>query len=191
MLSCHIRINRILFNINFCFPALLFGGQLEKAPGPNQSKYIGCIDPQCDIVSVIQDAYENARFLCDQYYLASPDLIIKTAQHNGKSLLARFPILTDLNRCVYRKFWFVDLEPENLIKIVYVPSHLYHMLFELFKNSMRAVLEYHGSSIEKYPPICVTISKGKEDICLKVRTYYIAELINIGMSNKCLYKKKV
>lgn len=64
--------------------ALLFGGQLENAPGPNQSKYIGCIDPQCDIVSVIKDAYENARFLCDQYYLASPDLIINTAQHNGK-----------------------------------------------------------------------------------------------------------
>lgn len=42
------------------------------------------------------------------------------------------------------------------------------MLFELFKNSMRAVLEYHGSSVEHYPPISVTVAKGKEDICLKV-----------------------
>lgn len=67
------------------FSALLFGGQLERAPGPNRSKYIGCIDPQCDIVSVIKDAYENARFLCDQYYLSSPDLIIQEAQHNGKT----------------------------------------------------------------------------------------------------------
>lgn len=66
------------------FSALLFGGQLENAPGPNRSKYIGCIDTQCDIVSVIKDAYENARFLCDQYYLASPDLIVEMAQHNGK-----------------------------------------------------------------------------------------------------------
>ncbi|VEN44831.1 unnamed protein product, partial [Callosobruchus maculatus] len=48
------------------FSALLFGGQLESAPGPNRSKYIGCIDTQCDIISVIKDAYENARFLCDQ-----------------------------------------------------------------------------------------------------------------------------
>ncbi|XP_973304.1 pyruvate dehydrogenase (acetyl-transferring) kinase, mitochondrial [Tribolium castaneum] len=121
---------------------LLFGGQLENAPGPNQSKYIGCIDPQCDIVSVIKDAYENARFLCDQYYLASPDLIINQSQHN-------------------------ELQQEGRINIVYVPSHLYHMLFELFKNAMRAVMEYHVSN-DKYPPITVTIAKGKEDISLKM-----------------------
>ncbi|XP_017781647.1 PREDICTED: pyruvate dehydrogenase (acetyl-transferring) kinase, mitochondrial [Nicrophorus vespilloides] len=121
---------------------LLFGGQLENAPGPNRSKYIGCIDPHCDIVSVIKDAYENARFLCDQYYLASPDLIINESQHN-------------------------EVEHERDIRIVYVPSHLYHMLFELFKNSMRAVMEYHGS-VDQYPPITVTVAKGKEDICLKM-----------------------
>ncbi|XP_044745480.1 pyruvate dehydrogenase (acetyl-transferring) kinase, mitochondrial [Coccinella septempunctata] len=121
---------------------LLFGGQLENAPGPKGNQYIGCIDPQCDIVSVIKDAYENARFLCDQYYLDSPDLIITESTHH-------------------------DLEPEHGIKMVYVPSHLYYMLFELFKNSMRAVMEYH-SCVDKYPPISVTVSKGKEDICLKM-----------------------
>ncbi|XP_018562888.1 pyruvate dehydrogenase (acetyl-transferring) kinase, mitochondrial isoform X2 [Anoplophora glabripennis] len=121
---------------------LLFGGQLENAPGPNRSKYIGCIDTQCNIVSVIKDAYENARFLCDQYYLASPDLIIDVSQHN-------------------------QLEEEKNINIVYVPSHLYHMLFELFKNSMRAVMEYH-CSLDQYPPITVTVAKGKEDVCLKM-----------------------
>lgn len=121
---------------------LIFGGQLENAPGPNKSKYIGCIDTQCDVVSVIKDAYENARFLCDQYYLASPDLIIQQAQHN-------------------------DLQKDDYINIVYVPSHLYHMLFELFKNSMRAVMEYHNTS-DEFPPITVAVSKGKEDICLKM-----------------------
>lgn len=121
---------------------LLFGGQLENAPGPNRSQYIGCIDPVCDIVSVIKDAYENARFLCDQYYLDSPALVIKQEQHR-------------------------DLEMESGIKIVYVPSHLYHMLFELFKNAMRAVMEYHSCE-DKYPPVTVVLSRGKEDICLKM-----------------------
>ncbi|CAG9860035.1 unnamed protein product [Phyllotreta striolata] len=136
---------RMLINQHiYLFSALLFGGQLESAPGPNRSKYIGCIDTQCDVVSVIKDAYENARFLCDQYYLASPDLIIDVSRHNE-----------------------LEEEEHNKTNIVYVPSHLYHMLFELFKNSMRAVLEYHGSC-DQYPPITVTVSKGREDMCVKM-----------------------
>ncbi|GLV39652.1 Pyruvate dehydrogenase kinase [Carabus blaptoides fortunei] len=123
---------------------LLFGGQLETAAGPIQSRHIGCIDPQCDLVSVIKDAYENARFLCDQYYLASPDLIVKEHQHSG----------------------LVNTKNSD-IRIVYVPSHLYHMLFELFKNSMRAVMEYHCSS-DQYPAIEVSVVRGKEDICVKM-----------------------
>lgn len=134
---------RMLINQHIClFSALLFGGQLENAPGPNKSKYIGCIDTQCDVVSVIKDAYENARFLCDQYYLASPDLILEISRNKSS-------------------------EDEHITNIVYVPSHLYHMLFELFKNSMRAVMEFHGSE-DHYPPITVTVSRGKEDICLKM-----------------------
>lgn len=41
------------------------------------------------------------------------------------------------------------------------------MLFELFKNSMRAVMEYHGAQ-DEIPPLQVTIVKGKEDICVKM-----------------------
>uniref|UniRef100_A0A7N4P2S1 Protein-serine/threonine kinase n=1 Tax=Sarcophilus harrisii TaxID=9305 RepID=A0A7N4P2S1_SARHA len=72
--------------------------------------HIGSIDPQCDVVAVVQDAYESARMLCDQYYLVSPEL--KLTQVNGKV-------------------------PDQPIHIVYVPSHLHHMLFELFKISDR------------------------------------------------------
>ncbi|KAL5274853.1 PDK2 family protein [Megaselia abdita] len=115
---------------------ILFGGREES-----KGRQIGCLDPACDISSVVKDAYENARFLCDQYYLASPELVI--------------------NQCN-------NLDNTLPIRTVYVPSHLYHMLFELFKNSMRAVMELHDETTENLPPIHVLIVCGKEDICVKI-----------------------
>lgn len=44
-------------------------------------------NPQCDVKSVIYDAYENARFLCDQYYMTCPKLVIQ--QHNGRPIDSR------------------------------------------------------------------------------------------------------
>ncbi|KAI8071870.1 hypothetical protein BDF21DRAFT_344126 [Thamnidium elegans] len=55
------------------------------------------------------------------------------------------------------------------IEFMYVPSHLNHMLFELLKNSLRAVVERYGSDYEdEYPPIKLIIAHGKEDITIKV-----------------------
>jgi pyruvate dehydrogenase kinase 2/3/4 len=42
----------------------------EKKP---ESYHIGAIDPHCDVFAVLEDAFNNAKFLCDQYYLCSPD----------------------------------------------------------------------------------------------------------------------
>ena len=58
--------------------ALLFGSERAR-----ESKHIGSIDPNCNVMDVILDAAENARFLCDQYYLASPEVVIN--EHNGKT----------------------------------------------------------------------------------------------------------
>ncbi|XKL66011.1 hypothetical protein PGB90_009431 [Kerria lacca] len=116
---------------------LLFG---DEVLSDSQTRHIGCIDPLCDVVSVVRDAYDNARFLCDQYYLRSPELIVKE-EHSLQSNVS--------------------------IKIVYVPSHLYHMLFELFKNSLRAVVEHH-ENVSDLPKINVYVVCGKEDICIKI-----------------------
>ena len=50
-----------------------------------------------------------------------------------------------------------------------MPSHLHHMLFELIKNSMKAVIDFHGEYSE-LPPIQIIIADGSnnEDVCIKI-----------------------
>ncbi|WFD00480.1 [pyruvate dehydrogenase (acetyl-transferring)] kinase [Malassezia yamatoensis] len=58
--------------------------------------------------------------------------------------------------------------PGNLT-FMYVPSHLNHMMFELLKNSLRAVVERYGTDNEdSFPAIKVIVVEGKEDITIKI-----------------------
>uniref|UniRef100_A0A8D0FKN5 Protein-serine/threonine kinase n=1 Tax=Strix occidentalis caurina TaxID=311401 RepID=A0A8D0FKN5_STROC len=57
--------------------------------------------------------------------------------------------------------------PGEPINIVYVPSHLFHMLFELFKNSMRATVEFQENS-PSLSPIEVRVVLGQEDLAIKI-----------------------
>jgi len=54
------------------------------------------------------------------------------------------------------------------LTFTYIPSHLHHMLFELLKNSMRAVVESRGLDEERLPRIRVVLSEGAEDVTIKV-----------------------
>ncbi|KAL2081591.1 hypothetical protein ACEWY4_023444 [Coilia grayii] len=115
---------------------LLFGDKVN----PAHPKQIGSIDPHCHVTDVVRDAYENARNLCDRYYMNSPELVLEefNAKESGKP-----------------------------ISVGYVPSHLYHMVFELFKNAMRATMELYGDSLE-YPPVQAHVALGLEDLTIKV-----------------------
>uniref|UniRef100_A0A8C7R2R5 Protein-serine/threonine kinase n=1 Tax=Oncorhynchus mykiss TaxID=8022 RepID=A0A8C7R2R5_ONCMY len=115
---------------------LLFGGKVRVNPA--HPKQIGSIDPHCSVTEVVRDAYENARNLCDRYYMNSPELVLE--QFNVK-----------------------DGKP---VTVVYVPSHLYHMVFELFKNAMRATMELYGDSMD-YPPVHAQVALGSEDLTVK------------------------
>ncbi|XP_032648246.1 pyruvate dehydrogenase (acetyl-transferring) kinase isozyme 1, mitochondrial isoform X4 [Chelonoidis abingdonii] len=118
--------------------SLLFGGKIKVNPA--HPKHIGSINPNCNVVEVIKDGYENAKRLCDLYYMSSPELVLE--ELNAKS----------------------SGQP---IQVVYVPSHLYHMVFELFKNAMRATMEHYTDG-SVYPPIQVHVTLGNEDLTVKI-----------------------
>ncbi|XP_066882415.1 pyruvate dehydrogenase (acetyl-transferring) kinase isozyme 1, mitochondrial isoform X3 [Kogia breviceps] len=136
--------------------SLLFGG---KGKGSlSHRKHIGSINPNCNVVEVIKDGYENARRLCDLYYINSPELELE--ELNAKS-------------------------PGQPIQVVYVPSHLYHMVFELFKNAMRATMEHHADK-GVYPPIQVHVTLGNEDLTVKALSTESIE--RLPVYNKAAWK---
>uniref|UniRef100_A0A8C3B2E1 Protein-serine/threonine kinase n=1 Tax=Cyclopterus lumpus TaxID=8103 RepID=A0A8C3B2E1_CYCLU len=104
---------------------------------PVHPNTIGSIDPQCEVGDVVQGEYE----LC---LLIKPFFFLCVSFCAGKKKKKNLPM-----------------------SIVYVPSHLYHMLFELFKNAMRATIETHDKS-NTLPPIQVRVSLGDEDMSIKV-----------------------
>jgi len=54
------------------------------------------------------------------------------------------------------------------LQCAYVPDHLHHMIFELVKNSLRAVSERYMDSDSDAPAIKIVIAEGNEDITIKV-----------------------
>ncbi|GAU94428.1 hypothetical protein RvY_06203 [Ramazzottius varieornatus] len=122
---------------------MLFGNEL-----PFSARHIGTIDPECDIQAVIEDAYTNARALCETNYEKYPELRLQ---------------------CIN------TVEEGVPAKMVYVPSHLFHISFELFKNAMRAVCERSteplGIADAHLPPIDVVIVKTAEDVTIKMSDF--------------------
>ena len=50
----------------------------------------------------------------------------------------------------------------------YVPTHLHLMVYELVKNSLRAVQERFVASDRVAPPIRIIVADGIEDVTIKV-----------------------
>ena len=99
---------------------------------------VGILDPNCKVSAIVEHAFNQASFLCEEYYMCAPELEMTT--HN-----------------------FV--EPGKPIELVYPPNHLHHILFELFKNSMRATVESRKKGLD-LPDIEVLIVKGEHDVSI-------------------------
>jgi pyruvate dehydrogenase kinase 2/3/4 len=57
--------------------------------------------------------------------------------------------------------------PQDIRNFTYIPLHLYYIFFELLKNSLRAVIEFHKDKNE-LPCIQAIIVKGAEDLSIKI-----------------------
>ncbi|KAJ3142016.1 hypothetical protein HK100_003879 [Physocladia obscura] len=110
--------------------------------------YVGIICTKTSIRDVVTQAAENAQsVLQDSFGVFDPPEI--------KLVIAGSDSRVDANL--------------DDIEFMYVPSHLHHMLFELFKNSLRAIVEKYGLDADgEYPPIKVIVAQGHEDITVKI-----------------------
>jgi len=117
---------------------MLIGQHSALFRGPPRKDYVGVICTRTNIAEIAQEAIDNARFICEDYYglFKAPE---------------------------------VHLHCPEVVEFMYVPSHLSHMLFELLKNSLRAVVETYGDDYEgEFPAVKIIVAQGKEDITIKV-----------------------
>lgn len=115
---------------------ILIGQHVALNKLPSRPDYVGIICTKTNIAQAVQEAADNAKFICEEHY--------------G---LFRAPE--------------IQLHCSNDLLFTYIPTHLSHMLFELLKNSLRAVVEKFGEA-DEYPPIKVIVAEGKEDITIKI-----------------------
>ncbi|RKP28389.1 alpha-ketoacid dehydrogenase kinase [Metschnikowia bicuspidata] len=123
-----------------------------------RDNYVGVICTECNVKEIAEDAIETAKYICEEYY--------------GLFEAPEIQLIA----------------PQELINFMYVSGHLLHMLFEVLKNSLRAIIEFHTPLLKqkmidenpklrmkdidlndlKFPPIKAIISEGYEDITIKI-----------------------
>ena len=84
--------------------------------------------------------------------------------------VAREAVVNARNLCLlhYGKAPEVGVLGNVDLTFTYVPSHLHHMLFELLKNSMRAVVELCSPDAKALPMIRIALAEGNEDVTIKI-----------------------
>lgn len=69
------RVNTV-FNLTFFSMRMLINQHtlLFEPDAETDGRQIGIIDPDCNVVGVIKTAFNNASFLCEEYYSISPEM---------------------------------------------------------------------------------------------------------------------
>lgn len=116
---------------------MLIGQHIAVNTEPVRDDYVGIICTNSNVMEIVQDAIDNARFICEEWY--------------GLFEAPKVEIIC---------------RPD--LSFMYVPGHLSHMLFETIKNSLRAVVDFHGVDADSYPPVKIIVAEGSEDITIKI-----------------------
>ncbi|KAF6169055.1 hypothetical protein GIB67_038552 [Kingdonia uniflora] len=62
----------------------------------------------------------------------------------------------------------------------YAPTHLHLMVFELVKNSLRAVQEWYMDSDNVSPPVRIIVANGIENVTIKVFAKHFKSYMPLG-----------
>jgi pyruvate dehydrogenase kinase 2/3/4 len=107
--------------------------------------YIGCIQKDCNTILEVQRVAAQVMQQSFEKFGITPNIEVLDASVKSK----------------FRNRAFT-----------YVPHHLHYMVAELLKNSCRAVVRQHagrpGLLKNKLPPVRVVVSKGAEDVTIKI-----------------------
>ncbi|XP_051040445.1 pyruvate dehydrogenase (acetyl-transferring) kinase isozyme 1, mitochondrial isoform X2 [Phodopus roborovskii] len=114
---------------------------------------------------------QNVQYFLDRFYMSRISIRMLLNQHSllfgGKGSPSYRKHIGSINPNCDVVEVIKAISPGQTIQVVYVPSHLYHMVFELFKNAMRATMEHHADK-GVYPPIHVHVTLGEEDLTVKM-----------------------
>lgn len=117
----------------------LISQQIAMMEADNPVDYAGTIALQLNPVEVAEAAISNASRVCERNYGMAPD--VEMLGPNGA-------------------------DPD--LRIEMIPTHLHHILYEVLKNSFRAVMEKNGVEAIEVPPVSVIFSEGEQDWVIKV-----------------------
>lgn len=177
-------VNRIGIRTLISQHILLYGPVLHE-----NASYVGCIDPQCDPLRIAVSAYTYARTMCRRAYGRAPGCTIRLV-----NCISRTPVRlrsgdtqtgvayqgqpTDSHQWLYQNDDCGDLKIcGDSLTFCYIPGHLFHMLFELMKNAMRAVVESGADDCE-LPKLSLVICHAPEDVTFKLTD------TSVGMTRK-------
>lgn len=139
-------------------------GQHVALHQPNPAKnHVGLVCTKLKPREIAEDAIADARDVC-----------IRNFGRYGTSYESAWPcayivhtlslFLFSLRNSAPEVHMYGDLD----LTFAYVPGHLHQMLFELLKNSLRAVQDRFNNSEQEPPPVRLIIAEGGEDVTLKI-----------------------